>query len=153
MFANVAGQTKVPNRASARTVMGRVLAWRESLLVLGAGLGPQYTIFVFGVENNSKTQLRPVKIAFAFFKTPPPDSFYDYSRTYELRAVRDPTCDERVDHLSYEETVDETGKRLPPRNVLRTVRGAPRNLLSPETVLPCYVVYDGYKTVPATGSK
>lgn len=45
--------------------------------------------------------------------------------------------------LSYEKNVDETGKPLPPTYVLRPVNGAPKDVLKPDAVLPCYVLRPG----------
>lgn len=71
-----------------RPLVGRVLA-EVSTLTFGAGLGPKYTSFIFGVEEDGSTHVVPVKISCAFFKSdgPPPDSFFDYSKRYEL-----PSC-------------------------------------------------------------
>jgi len=125
------------------SIEGRTLAYVDTL-VFGAGVGPQYAKFIFGVETKgTKTrEVTPVLIAYAFHKKdgPPPDSFYDHSKLYELRVVREPMCDESVSALSYEKNEDETGKQLPPTYVLRFLEGAPKDILKPDSVLPCYVL-------------
>lgn len=127
-------------------IKGRVLAWSESL-VIGSGLGPSSRVFVFGIESatDSGKQLEPVKILYAFFKDrgPLPDSFYDYSKRYELKVVRDPKCDENVNSLSREKAVDESGKELQPTDSLRFLDGSPRGILKPDRILPCYVLRPG----------
>lgn len=57
-------------------LVGRVLADVGSL-VFGAGLGPKYTTFIFGVEKSGGV-VAPVKVSYAFFKSqgPPPDGFF-----------------------------------------------------------------------------
>jgi hypothetical protein len=127
-----------------RPLVGRGLA-EVSTLTFGAGLGPKYTSFIFGVEEDGSTHVVPVKISYAFFKSdgPPPDSFFDYSKRYELQAVREPKCDESVNSLSYVKNVDESGKPLPPTYVLRFLEGAPKVVLKPDAVLPCYVLRPG----------
>jgi hypothetical protein len=67
-----------------RRLVGRVLA-EVSTLTFGAGLGPKYTSFIFGVEEDGSTHVVPVRISYAFFKSdgPPPDSFFDYSKRYD----------------------------------------------------------------------
>ena len=132
-------------------IVGRVLAWKESL-VFGAGLGPKWTVFVFGIESptHSENQLQPVKISYAFFKDqgPLPDSFYDYSKWYELEVVRDPKCDESVSSLSHERAVGENGKETQPTDALRFLAGSPKDVLKPDAVLPCYVLRPGkYKII------
>jgi hypothetical protein len=57
--------------------------------------------------------------------------------------VRTPRCDESVKKLSYEENEDETGKPLPPTYILRMMDGAPKDLLKPDSVLPCYLLRPG----------
>ena len=86
-----------------------------------------------------------MKVSYAFFKSdgPPPESFFDYSKRYELQAVREPKCDESVNSLSYVKNVDESGKPLPPTYVLRFLAGAPKVVLKPDAVLPCYVLRPG----------
>jgi len=104
-----------------RPPVGQVLA-DVSTLTFGAGLGPKYTSFIFGVEEGGSTHVVPVKISYAFFKSdgPPPESFFGYSKRYELQGLREPKCDESVNSLSYVKNVDESGKPLPPTYVLRT---------------------------------
>ena len=141
------GRQKHKATTEKRTpIVGRVLAWKESL-VFGAGVGPKWTIFVFGIEspNQSEKQPQPVKIAYGFYKDqgPLPDNFYDYSKRYELQVVRNPKCDESLSSLSREKSVDETGKELAPTDVLRFLYGAPKYLPNPDTILPCYVLRPG----------
>jgi len=117
-------------------------------LAFGAGLGPKYTTFIFGVEKDGV--IAPVKVSYAFFKSqgPPPDSFFDHSKLYKLEALREPKCDETLSSLAQIKNVDESGKPLPPTNVLRLLDGAPKELLKPDLVLPCYVLRAGkYKLI------
>jgi len=147
--------TQKASRSEPRTekttrLLGRVLAWKETF-AFGAGVGPQYTVFIFGVEGDRGARVAPIKVAYAFFKSegPPLDSFFDYSKHYELQAVRDTRCDESVEGLSYVKSVDhESGKPLPPVYVLRFVEGAPTDVLKPDSVLACYVLRPGkYKVL------
>lgn len=129
-------------------LVGRVLA-DVSSFAFGAGLGPQYTTFVFAVEQGG-TRVEPMKVSYAFFKSegPPPDSFFDYSKRYELQAVRDTKCDESVDSLSHVKNVDQSGKPLPPSDALRFLDGAPKDALKSDAILPCYVLRPGkYKVL------
>jgi hypothetical protein len=124
-------------------IVGRVLADVGSL-AFGSGLGPKYTTFIFGIENRAGV-ITPVKISYAFFKSqgPPPDSFFDHSKLYELQAVREPRCDEALSSLAQIKNVDESGKPLPPTDSLRVLDGTPKGILKPDLVLPCYVVRAG----------
>lgn len=90
-----------------------VLAWQLPLS-LGAGVGPLYEGFVFGIEHldwppgDGSKRLAPIQIVYAFFPSDGllPDSFFDCSKRYELQAVRDTRCDESVESLSYLKSVD-----------------------------------------------
>jgi hypothetical protein len=122
-------------------IRGRVLA-DATMFPLGT-LDWKYTTFIFGAEDR-KTHVTPVKISYAFSNADGllPDSFFDYSKRYELRTVREPQCDESVDTISYVGNVDsETGTPLPRTKILQVLYGAPRELLKPDAVLPCYVLY------------
>lgn len=137
------------SRGKATPIIGRVLADVGSI-AFGAGLGPQYITFIFGVEEDGGARVAPVKISYAFFKSEglPPESFFDYSKRYQLRAIRDPKCDESLKSLSYAENVDESGKPMQPTYILRVLDGAPKDVLKPDLVLPCYVLRPGkYKVV------
>jgi len=129
---------------NAVPIRGRVLAWKETL-AFGAGLGPQWTVFIFFGAEADGTQVHPLKIAYALFKSegPPPDSFFDYPKRYELQAVRETKCDETVNSLSHIENVDESGKASPPSYALRFLDGALKDVLKPDAILPCYVLRPG----------
>lgn len=126
-------------------IVGRVLADIESL-GFGSALGPKYTSFIFGIEKSGGV-ITPVVIGYAFLRSqgPPPDSFFDHSKLYELQALRVPVCDATVSSLFQIKNEDETGKPLPPTDALRMLDGAPRDILKlkPEFVLPCYIVGAG----------
>ncbi|MGH9970490.1 MAG: hypothetical protein ACREBG_22240 [Pyrinomonadaceae bacterium] len=134
-----------PDKASI--LVGRVLAYVDSLVV-GAGVGPQYEKFIFGAESKGERGeqvITAVEIVYAFHKSsgPLPGSFFDYSKRYELRVERDARCDETLKKLSYEENEDETGKQLPSTYILRMMDGAPKDLLKPDSLLPCYMLRSG----------
>jgi hypothetical protein len=144
-------QTPKGRAAALKTqrLVGRVLASIGSL-AYGVGLGPEHVRFIFGIEERGGATVMPVKISYAFFKDegPPPDSFFDYSKRYELQVIRDPQCDESWESLSYVKNIGQTGKPLPPTYVLRFLDGAPKLELRPQTVLPCYILRPGsYKVV------
>ena len=88
-----------PSAEKTVSFVGRVLAWRFSL-VIGAGLGPQYEGFVFAAEAG--VSIRPTKIYYAIFQSDGllPDSFFDYSKRYELQVVRHTRCDESVESFA-----------------------------------------------------
>jgi hypothetical protein len=140
----IAQSDSMPNEKKTPLV-GRVLADVASL-THGAGLGPQYQTFIFGVESKNtqgEQVVAPVEILYAFFKDEGllRDSFFDHSKLYELNVVRDSRCDQPLSKLSYEKNADTTGKELPPTNVLQILYGAPRDVLKPDLVLPCYVLH------------
>ena len=147
-LAQKASPLKATSKETTR-LLGRVLAWRV-IEESGAGLGPEYQVFLFGVEGYKGSSITPVKITYAFFRSDGSlhDSFFDYSKRYELQGVRYAKCDESVQSFSYAKNVDESGKPLPPINILRFVDGAPRDALKPDATLACYILRPGrYKTL------
>lgn len=110
--------------------------------------------FVFLPESSAHDSSTPVKISYQFSKRDPrlPDSFFAYSKRYELHVVRDAECDESVEHLSYMQNSEAgTGKPLPPTYVLHALQGAPAGLLKPESILPCYILIPSkYKQIVDT---
>jgi hypothetical protein len=145
LCTNLSGQSSSIPKEKKIALKGRVLADVASL-TFGAGVGPQYQRFIFGVESKNahgEQVVTPVEILYAFFKDQGPlrDDFFNHSTVYELNVVRDSNCDQSVSALSYEKAEDTTGKELPPLKVLQVLYGAPRDVLKPDAVLPCYILH------------
>jgi hypothetical protein len=69
--ASSEAQEKRPESVNV-TLVGRVLASVNNMVV-GAGVGPQYEIFVFGVESQNESGQQvivPVKVAYVFLSRP-----------------------------------------------------------------------------------
>ena len=153
VWVSLSGQTPaVPTSKSeikAVSIPGRVLADIDSQ-ARGAGLGPKYKTFIFGWEQNEGPVL-PIKIGYAYFdRHSLPASFFDYTKRYELVAVRETSCDETVGSLSLIKNVDSSGRALPPTDALRLLDGVPKGLFKPQTSLPCYIVGEGrFKSLPS----
>ncbi len=141
------GNHSKENTDEKTVLSGRVLAYVDSMVV-GAGVGPQYETFIFGVESKGERgeqTITPVEIVYAFHKSDGllPHSFFDHAKLYELHAVRDQNCDEKVSVLSYEKNEDSNGKQLPPTYILRVMEGAPKDLLKSDSILLCYMLRPG----------
>jgi hypothetical protein len=139
------GQSDSVSTEKRVPIVGRVLA-NVATLGFGAGLGPQYQTFIFGMESKNAQGdqvVKPVEIVYAFFKDEGPlrDSFFDHSKRYELNVVRDSRCDQPLSKLSYEKNTDTSGKELPPTNVLQILYGTPRDVLKSDAILPCYILH------------
>lgn len=139
---NLFGRSGLPIDEKQVSLRGRVLAYVASL-TFGAGVGPQYQTFVFGIEAQHSGSVVPVKIVYAFFQNQGPlrDDFFDHSKIYELNVSRDSTCDDRVDKLSYVPSVGPKGEELPPMKVLQVLYGTPPDTLRSDTALPCYILH------------
>lgn len=128
-------------------VIANVYGLSDYFLVGEPGFNAKDFIFLVDSPNEQK----PVRISYQFFKQEPrlPGPFFSYSTIYELRVTRDPSCDVTVEHLSHMKNEEAgTGKPLPPTNVLHILDGAPKDVLKPEALLPCYVLKPGkYKVV------
>ena len=122
---------------------GRVVAQVASLHY-GSSLTHSWMSFFFAVEEPGRS-VRPIQIGYAFYQSQqlPPDSFWDYSKVYEIRVKREPSCDTTVESLAYVKNTDVNGKELPPSFVLEFAKGAPKDLLKRDAVLPCYTLWYG----------
>lgn len=136
------------NLGKNATLTGRILA--EVAYTTGylrGALGDRFEVFVFAVERATRNgpPVTPVKVMFKFYpsESPLPTSFFNYSFRYELQLTREPSCDETVRSLSYEKNADETGKALPPAELLRLLDSAPKDVLKQDEVLACYVLRPG----------
>jgi hypothetical protein len=125
------------------TLRGRPVAEVSSLL-FGSSLTHKWISFYFASEEPDGS-IRPVQIAYAFNRSEqlPSDSFWDYSKLYEIKVRRERGCDTKVEKLAYVRNTTEDGKGLPRSFVLRFAKGAPKDLLKDEAVLPCYVLWYG----------
>ena len=135
------------------TLRGRPLAEVSSLL-FGSGLSHKWMSFYFASEEPDGS-IRPIQIAYAFYRSDqlPPESFWDYSKLYEIKVRRERGCDTKVEDLAYVKNTTENGKELPRSFVLRFAKDAPQHLLKDEDVLPCYVLWYGdYRQVQPKSS-
>jgi hypothetical protein len=132
-----------PAKPIHELLRGRVVAQVASL-THGSGLSHQWMSFFFDVEEPDG-RVEPIEVGYAFYHPDqlPRDSFWDYSKIYEMSVRREPHCDSTVESLAYQKNTDTNGNELPPSLVLRFAKGAPKDLLKREAVLPCYVLWYG----------
>ncbi len=125
------------------TLRGRVVA-EVATLHYGSSLDHNWMSFFFAAED-SNGKVTPIQIAYAFYKSSqlPPNSFWDYSKVYKIKVERDHICDTTVESLAYVKNKTTNGEELPPSFVLLYAKGAPRDLLKREAVLPCYILWYG----------
>ena len=125
------------------TLRGRILA-DLAVQFPGAGVGPKHQTFIFGVGQDDG-RIQPIRIDYRYFgRNRLPSGLFDYTKEYELKAIRETSCDEAVGRLSLVKNVDSSGQELPPTYVLRLLDGVPNSLLKPEMILPCYSVGEGH---------
>jgi hypothetical protein len=137
-----------PAVAAPETLRGRPVAEVISLLH-GSSLSHKWMSFYFATEKPDGS-IRPIEIAYAFYRSDqlPSKSFWDYSNVYEIKVRRDSLCDTKVENLAYVKNTTENGKELPRSFALRLAKGAPRDMLKDEAVLPCYVLwYSDYRQI------
>lgn len=142
-----------PAKEKAIAVKGRVLTDPPLLYLIsgGAGLGPLWSEFLFGIESPAKRgePVVPIKVMYAYYDPTGKllDEFFDHSKVYEFRLERDTTCDETVASIS--EAKDKGARGAVPEDLaLHILKGAPKELLRPDRMLPCYTLRQGkYKLV------
>ncbi len=113
-------------------------------LLHGSGLSHKWASFYLAIEEPDGS-VKPIQIAYAFYQSNqlPPESFWDYSKIYEVKVQRESGCDVKVESMACVRNVTEGGKELPRSFVLRYAKGAPEGLLKMDAVPPCYVLWYG----------
>ena len=148
-----AGQLQLAAQEEEFILKGRVLAVIDEL-----GFGPRLTqLFIFGMEfrdNHAEATIIPVLISYEYMESegPLPEDFFDYSKLYELRVNRQAVFDTTLESISY---LKFSGPKLPdplpPILILRTLPGAPKDLLKMDMLLNYYELYPGdFKVIGIT---
>src|SRR5215469_12031912 len=77
-------------------------------------------LFFLAVEEPGGN-VRPIQIAYTYYKSHqlPPESFWDYSKLYEVKVQRDTHCDFKVEDVAYFRMRHESGADLGRILVLR----------------------------------
>ena len=148
------GETNSRSFPGGVTIVGRVLAAPDPMLHNGGNLSCRFEQFLFGAELEGAARQRvlmPVLVSFCYYgyEAPLPETFFDHTILYELHVARDPGEDVLLKDVAFHTGVDpSTGKTRPPTMGMRVLGNVPRNLLKPNLLLPCYVLYsDGYRVV------
>ena len=95
------------------TLRVRPLAEVRTLLH-GSSLSHEWASFYVASEE-ADGSVKPIQIAYAFYHSNqlPPESFWDYSKTYEIGVQREHGCDVNVESMAYVRNVTEGGRELP----------------------------------------
>ena len=143
-----------PAKEKTTVVKGRVLTDPPLLYLVsgGAGLGPLWSEFIFGIESPVKRgePIVPIKVMYAYYDPTGKlqDEFFDHSKLYEFRLERDGTCDETVASISGMKAEGASRATAPEHLALHVLKGTTKELLRPDRVLPCYILRQGrYKVV------
>jgi hypothetical protein len=131
------------------TLHVRPLAEVRTVVPHGSSLSHEWAWFFLAVEEPDGN-VRPIQIAYAFYKSDQlqPDSFWGYSKIYEVKVQRNTGCDFQVENLAYVRNTTEDGRELPRLFVLRFTKSAPRGLLKMESVPTVLVLwYRDYQQV------
>lgn len=147
--ASISNAQIITGKISKRPVKltGRVVASLNSI-TFGAW-SPKYQSFLFLPEakNNPSINRRPTRILYKFFK---PDNylkreFFDYSKLYELKVLRKPDCDERLNEFGYETMSTEVdGKTTETEKIkiFKLLSGVQEILFDENEVLSCYALQE-----------
>jgi len=134
------------------TLVGRVLASPDPLTNYGGSLDCHFEEFLFGAESNGergKKVITPVLIALCYYGNEEPltDPFFDHSKLYELHVDRTGERGVRLKDVAYHTFVNSaTGEESPPEMGMQVLDGAPKDLLKPDLLLPCYELrWGGFK--------
>jgi len=140
----------VPNASAERKIRlkGRVLAAIDSMYS-ESGTSYRYQQFVFGVEakdHQGKEIITPVLVTYSLPTAGDllPKSFYDYSKRYELRAIKKANRDTLLESIAFIRYFGPDNKETePPTLILRLLDGAPKDILKMDMELPNYEMFSG----------
>jgi hypothetical protein len=135
-------------RPKMRKLSGHVLGYVPNLLKWN-GDGGELLSFVFVPDAAKKADppAVPFAVEYRWFSDEPelPNSFFDFSKHFEIRASRNPDCDTTVQELFYIK-VNYVGRpEKPPGReyYFRLAANAPKMDFADELKLPCYEMRPG----------
>jgi hypothetical protein len=147
LFLSIA-QAFTPEDQENIDLRGHVLAaidsWHET------GMGEHYNQFVFGVESkggDGQNIVTPVLITY-YSDLDLPESFFDYSKLYELRVRRSVPAEMPLKSIAYRRYFDpDWVENKPPELILRLLDGVPRDILKMDMLIHHYDVWGNYRIV------
>lgn len=127
---------------------GHVLGFRlHPLKNMGDGPDGEYFVFIPDWTKAKIHEASPVLIAYSFFSNEPdlPDSFFDYSKHFQIKVSRNPDCDGTAVGVFYIKTTYTDKPEKPPGKdyFFHLSIGAPKMDFADDLALPCYEMHPG----------
>ncbi len=135
--------TAIDSGASSRkqpppSLTGRFVAQVDGPPVTGFGLNQQ--TYIFQQFSPFGTQFVTVSNTFLIYQPHLPNVGLDYSKFYNLTAVRDEKCDDTLENISRRFIFDSHGRFVDMKYALTYAKNFPSLTLPWQNALPCYVV-------------
>jgi len=131
------------SRVKTTSLNGHVLGYRlHPLKHVGDGPDGIYFVFIPDSDKAKVPQVSPVLIAYSFFsdETPLPNSFFDYSKHFQIKVSRNADCDQTAAEVFYIkiEYTDKHEKGSRRDYFFSLSAGAPKMNFADDLSLPCY---------------
>jgi hypothetical protein len=135
--------TAIESGASSRkqpqpTLSGRFVAQVDGPPITGFGLNQQ--TYIFQQFSPFGTQFVTVSDTFLIYQPSLPNVGLDYSKFYQLTAVRSEKCDDTLENISRRFVFDSHGRFVEMKYALTYAKNYPSLTLPWQSPLPCYVV-------------
>jgi hypothetical protein len=129
--------------ASSAKNLGEVLTGKFVARVDGprlSGFGLNHELYVFEIDSATGSQFVTLFDTFLIYQPHVPIWALDYSKVYQLAAVRDNKCDDTLENLARRSIFDSHGQFIETRNSVTYAKNSPVLVLPWASSLPCYVV-------------
>ena len=117
---------------------GKFVAQIDGPPLTGFGLNQQS--FVFEMFAFGEWQFVTVSNTFLLYESHVPRRVLDYSKLYEISAVRNEECDDTLENISRRFVFDAHGNFVEMKYALMYAKNLPSLTLPWKNTLPCYVV-------------
>jgi len=104
------------------------------------GFGMNQELYIFEMSSPTGSQFVTLSDTFLIYQPHLPVWALDYSKLYQLTAVRDNKCDDTLENISRRAVFDSRGQFVETRSALTYARNFPTLVLPWNGSLPCYVV-------------
>jgi hypothetical protein len=143
LLLTVCAITAIDSGASSRkqpppTLSGRFVAQVDGPPITGFGMNQQ--TYIFQQFSPFGTQFVTVSDTFLIYQPSLPNVGLDYSKFYQLTAVRSEKCDDTLENISRRFVFDSHGRFVEMKYALTYANNYPSLTLPWQSPLPCYVV-------------
>ena len=139
----ICATTAIDSAAGSAKVLGTALTGKFVARIDGprlTGFGLNHELYVFEIDSATGSQFVTLFDTFLIYQPHVPIWALDYSKVYQLAAVRDNKCDDTLENLARRSIFDSHGQFIETKNSVTYAKNFPILVLPWTSSLPCYVV-------------